>query len=178
MLTALLVLSAGAILAGYVGVHATRRGFHHFLAPVFADSFAARSPHALAHGSATIWSAYGLMIVSGGLSIAAIFAAYVCYVRQPWLSGLCRATLPRLYTCLWNKWYVDELYDLAIVRPARSFGRLCVAVDDYFVDGVLWLITAIPRGLAYVLRGLQSGVMQAYALTMVGGIAVILILVS
>jgi hypothetical protein len=56
-------------------------------------------------------------------------------------------------------------------------GRFAVGVDDFFIDGLLWLITVVPRATAYALRGLQSGVLQNYAVTMVGGAAVILLLV-
>ena len=178
MLVPLGILALGAILAGYVGLELTGKGFHHFLEPVFHSTFAAHAPHEPAHVAHGFWVEYGLMLFSGALSIVGIASAYFAYIQQRWVSGLLRATFPKVYKLLWNKWYVDELYDAAFVRPAHGLGRFCVALDDYFVDGLLWVMTAIPRGLAYMLRGLQSGVMQAYALTMIGGIAAILILVS
>ena len=49
-----------------------------------------------------------------------------------------------------------------------------MGLDDYFVDGVLWVMTAIPRGLGYLLRGFQTGMLQTYGLCMVLGAAVIL----
>jgi NADH-quinone oxidoreductase subunit L len=175
MLAPLCVLSIGAVAAGYVGVEATGRAFHHFLSPVFAATFTAAHPtEAAAH--ATFWSVYGLMIVSGGLSIAAILAAYVVYVRQPWIPGLVKASAIGVYRLLWGKYHMDELYDLSVVQPARQTGRICVGIDDYFVDGLLWVITAVPQGIAYLLRVLQSGLLQGYALSMVAGIVVLLLL--
>lgn len=175
MLAPLCVLSIGAVAAGYVGVEATGRAFHHFLSPVFATTFASAHPmQTIAH--ATFWSVYGLMIVSGGLSIAAIVAAYVVYVRQPWIPGLVKASAMGVYRLLWGKYHVDELYDLSVVRPARQTGRICVGIDDYFVDSLLWGITAVPQGIAYLLRVVQSGLLQGYALSMVAGIVVLLLL--
>jgi NADH-quinone oxidoreductase subunit L len=175
MLAPLYVLSIGAVAAGYVGVDATGRAFHHFLSPVFASTFAyARSTTAGAHTS--FWSEYGLMVLSGGLSIAAIVAAYVAYVRQPWIPGLVKASAMGVYRLLWGKYHVDELYDLSVVRPVGQTGRICVGVDDYFVDGLIWVITAIPRGIAYLLRGMQSGLLQSYALSMVAGVVLLLLL--
>jgi NADH-quinone oxidoreductase subunit L len=183
MLVPLCVLSVGALAAGYVGVDATGRVFHRFLSPVFESTFASAHPTTTgAHGAAAIapggfWSEYGLMAASGGLSIAVILIAYIAYVRQPWIPGLVRASAMDVYRLLWGKYYVDELYDVSVVRPFRQTGRFCVGVDDYFVDGLIWVITAIPRGMAYLLRTMQSGLLQSYALTMVAGVVVLLWLV-
>ena len=64
MLAPLVVLSIGAIFAGYVGVEVFGKGFHGFLEPVFASTFAAAS-HVAAGGHPGFWANYGLMIVSG-----------------------------------------------------------------------------------------------------------------
>ncbi len=175
MLAPLCVLSIGALAAGFVGVQATGRTFHQFLSPVFTKTFAAaHSAEVSTHTS--LWSEYGLMIFSGGMSITAIIAAYVVYVRQPWIPGLIKASMTNVYRLLWGKYHVDELYDLSIVQPARNTGRVCVGIDDYFVDGLIWVITAIPRGIAYVLRIIQSGLLQGYALSMAAGVVVLLLL--
>ena len=126
---------------------------------------------------ADFWSHYGLMIISAAISIVGIFAAYVLYVKEDWLPALIRSSAPRAYRALWNKYYVDELYDTGVVVPARQTGRVCVGLDDYLIDGLLWLITAIPRAIGYLARTYQSGVLQGYALTMVVGIAIIVLLV-
>ncbi len=87
-----------------------------------------------------------------------------------------KATTPRAYRTLWNKYYVDEAYGASLVEPARKTGRFCVGLDDYLIDGLLWLITAIPRGFGYLARGFQSGVLQAYGLSMVAGLALLILL--
>ncbi len=176
MLFPLFILSIGAIAAGYVGVNLTGRGFHHFLEPVFAQTFAAHSAghHAAAHGG--FWAEYGLLVLSGGLSIFGILAAYVIYARQPWIAGLVRASAPRAYRTLWNKYYVDEFYQAAMVEPARKAGRIAVALDDYLIDGLLWTIAAIPQAFGYGLRTMQNGAMQSYALSMVAGVAIMVVL--
>ncbi len=183
MLVPLVILSIGAIGAGYVNIEATGRSFHHFLAPVFEHTFAAASPaHAAAHGVAAtahagFWTEYGLMIISGGLAIVGILAAYILYMRQDWLPGLIRASAPRSYRTLWNKYYFDEVYDAGVVEPARQTAHVCVGLDDYLIDGLLWLVTAIVRGIGLLLRPFQSGMLQGYALSMVAGIAIIVLLV-
>lgn len=176
MLVPLVVLSLGAIGAGYIGVEFTGRGFHHFLSPVFAHTFAAHAPHGGAVAPAGFWGEYGLMVISGGLAILGILGAYVIYAQQPWIAGLVRASTPAAYRTLWNKYFVDELYQSAIVSPARRLGNVCVALDDYLIDGLLWFITAVPQGLGYALRTVQNGAMQSYALSMMAGVTIMVLI--
>jgi NADH-quinone oxidoreductase subunit L len=176
MLVPLFVLAAGAIGAGYLGTAVTGKAFHGFLEPVFSSTFAAHHPSpAVEHEG--FWSHYGLLILSGGLAVIGIAAAYLLYVAEPWLSGLVKATAPRAHRVLWNKYYVDEAYDGGIVKPLHTGGRLAVGLDDYFIDGLLWIITAIPKALGYLARVPQSGMLQGYGLSMVIGITVIVLLV-
>jgi len=177
MLLPLVILSIGAIGAGYLGV--AGKPFHHFLEPVFEQTFIASNPAGAAHGGGHggFWATYGLMVISGALAIVGITAAYVLYVAQPWIAGLTRSTWPGAHRTLWNKWFVDEAYQASIVEPARTGGKVCVGLDDYFIDGLLWVITAVPRGLGYLLRVLQGGMLQGYALSMMVGAAVIVLLV-
>jgi NADH-quinone oxidoreductase subunit L len=178
MRVALLILSLGAVGAGYLGSEGTGT-VHGLLSPVFASTFAAAAEtfHSAVEPHAGFWSHYRLMMLSGTLSILGILAAYILYVRGPWLASLIRASVPESYQTLWNKYYFDEFYGQTIVEPARRGARLCVGLDDYFIDGLLWVITAVPRGLALALRGLQSGILQGYALSMVLGMTIILFLI-
>ena len=184
MLLPLVILSVGAIGAGYLGTGLTGRTFHHFLEPVFARTFVAANPahHGLheAAGAAQhagFWSEYELMVASGAIAITGIAFAYVVFVSAPWIAGLARATWSGAHRVLWNKYFVDEGYDRGIVRPLRGAGRTFVALDDYLIDGLVWFVSAVPRGLALALRPFQSGLLQGYGLTMVVGAAVIIALV-
>ena len=178
MLAPLMILSVGAVFAGYFGVHAVGGGFHEFLAPVFEHTFAAHQQvaHAVT-AEPSFWAEYGLMVVSGAIAILAIALAYVLYVPQRWIPALVKATAVRTHRTLWNKYYVDELYDAGLISPARRLGRVCVGLDDYLIDGLVWLATAIPRGLGYSARVLQSGFLQGYGVSMVAGIAIIMLFV-
>jgi NADH-quinone oxidoreductase subunit L len=180
MVVPMIVLSVGAIGAGYLGTEFTGRGVQTFLEPVFAFSFVAHNPlqgaveeEIFEHTG--FWAHYGLMVVSGTLAVFGILAAYVFYAQETWIVGLLKATFPRVYQGLWRKYYVDELYQVAVVEPARQAGRVCVGLDDYFIDGLLWLATAIPRGIGLMLRTMQSGLLQGYGFGMVAGIAVIML---
>ena len=92
------------------------------------------------------------------LRLAGIGLAYVLYVFWPELPGVIRTLGHRPFGVLHNKYYVDEAYDAVIVRPLHRTGRFCYGVDCYFIDGLIWLVTAVPRGLGFMLSGLQKGI--------------------
>lgn len=67
-----------------------------------------------------------------------------------------------------NKWYVDELYDMIIVKPIRWIGKKVVAfteteVIDWVVNGVGKIVQLASRQLRLV----QSGQVGSYVLLMV-----------
>ena len=76
-----------------------------------------------------------------------------------------------------NKYFVDEGYGRGIVEPLRGTGRTLFGVDNVVIDGLVWLATAVPRGVAFLLQGLQRGALQGYALAMAIGIVLVLVLV-
>jgi NADH-quinone oxidoreductase subunit L len=192
MLFSLVLLAVGAVFAGYAGVtlhaghgflgflepHGT---FHEFLHPVMtpfaaglaemrAGASGLETPAEEAHG-------YGLMYLSALLAILGIVAAYVCYVSVPTFPRTVRDSWSRAYRILNNKYYVDEIYDALVVRPLRGLGDFCFGLDNYLVDGLIWLVTAIPQLIAHVLRTMQRGAMQGYGLGMVAGLIIIVLLV-
>ena len=62
------------------------------------------------------------------------------------------------------------------VRPLRGLGHVCFGSDNYGVDGLVWFVSAVPRGLGMLVRLSQRGALQGYALGMVIGLAALLLL--
>jgi NADH-quinone oxidoreductase subunit L len=93
-------------------------------------------------------------------------------VRRPELPGRMRARLRALYELSFNKWYFDEAYDRAVVRPSAAVGRFCrEKFERWVVDGALIGGTtgAVRAGSALV-RTVQSGYLRAYAALLVAGV--------
>ena len=110
--------------------------------------------------------------------ILGIAAAWLIYNRKPAISDAIERAFPVAHRVLNNKWYVDEIYDACIIRPLRGLGRLFWRFDDYGIDGIIWVVTAIPRGTAWVLQQtFQRGALQGYALSGAVAIAIILAIV-
>jgi NADH-quinone oxidoreductase subunit L len=76
-----------------------------------------------------------------------------------------------------NKWYVDEIYWAILVSPLRIGSHILHWIDKLLVDGIVNVFGFLPRLLAWILRPSQSGVLQGYAVSMAGGIALLLLTV-
>ncbi len=74
-----------------------------------------------------------------------------------------------------GKFYIDEIYQLLIVLPLRGFAIVCYAVDRWIVDGFVNLVGRIPLVAGGLMRSLQMGLVQFYALAMVLGVLVLLV---
>ena len=76
-----------------------------------------------------------------------------------------------------NKWYVDELYHAIFVKPLRIISHVFHWVDKLLVDGIVNVFGFLPRVFAWIIRPSQSGVLQGYAVSMAGGLAILLFVV-
>jgi NADH-quinone oxidoreductase subunit L len=167
MTVPLIILAIGAALAGFVGVTPHAAGpwgaFHRFLSPVFetANGLRAEAPEEA--------GGHGLMILSAVLAVLGITTAGFFYRRRPTIPMALAMAMPNGYRLLYNKYYVDEIYDRIFVQPLWKLARFCYGVDRYFINGVLWLIAAVPRAIGFLLKGWQQGALQGYALAMIIG---------
>jgi NADH-quinone oxidoreductase subunit L len=120
---------------------------------------------------------YLFMIVSTVIASAGIGLAWLLHLRDRSLAERVAARVPRLVRLLEAKYWVDEIYDAAIVEPLRRLGRLLFAFDQYVVDGIVSLFGWVPwvSGLALKV-GVQRGSLQGYASAMAFGIVVILVI--
>jgi NADH-quinone oxidoreductase subunit L len=156
----LVILAGFSILTGYLGIPS-------FLEPVFATG----SEHTGGHGAAGL----GIMIAATVMGLSGIAGAYYVYVLNPDLPDRFARQWDSLYRGSLNKWYVDEAYDRAFVKPTMTAAAaLWKRVDVEVIDGA---VNGVARGVAWggwLLRLVQSGQTQHYALAMAGGIVVII----
>ncbi|MBP87381.1 MAG: hypothetical protein CMJ64_11775 [Planctomycetaceae bacterium] len=74
-----------------------------------------------------------------------------------------------------RKFFIDELYNFVIVLPLRVFAATCYLVDRWIVDGLVNLLGKLPLLFGNLMRSLQMGLVQFYALAMVLGVVVLLV---
>jgi len=185
----LIILAAGSVVAGFVGVPAALGGanrIEHFLEPaIYAGG---HGPAPIPHASYAV--EYALMALSVALAAAGIFYAYRRYWAGPTRDSALAGS--RTYRTLLNKYYVDEIYDATAVQGTvrggeglyrfdqkvvdgtvngsasltRLFGDLSDLSDQNLVDRAVNLVGEILAAASTRFRRLQTGLFQNYALLM------------
>ncbi|QWV93205.1 NADH-quinone oxidoreductase subunit L [Geomonas oryzisoli] len=147
--------------------------FEHWLEPVFAYSTHYTEAHG-AHGLHSVAMEWGLMGTSVLIACGGIALAYALYIVAPGFPEKFTSTFPALHRAVYNKWYVDEIYDFAFVNPCKALGNfLWKGFDVLVVDGIVNGVAAVVRGFSGILRYVQTGFVHNYAFTMVFGVALI-----
>ncbi len=176
MALALIVLAAGSVLAGYIGVPHVLGGHNAlgaWLEPAFGlHEAAAEGEGVVDHASLEL----SLMGVSILIAFLGIGIATVIWLRKRQIADAMAQSMAPLYKLLLNKYYVDELYDAAIVQPIKAVSQqgLWRGFDVRIIDGAVNGTGALVNGGAAVLRRLQTGSVRAYAGSLFVGVVVVL----
>jgi len=148
----------------------------HWLEPVVGPATALVTGEGGGHVShATEWALIGAAVAIAvlGIVIAVVRlkpARLVPKAQAPEEQGIERVLL--------DKYYVDEAYDRAIVKPTLWVSRnvLTEGVDQGLIDRFLvtWVGTGIPRLFGWVGSRLQSGQVGTYAWVLLIGVIAVL----
>jgi NADH-quinone oxidoreductase subunit L len=106
------------------------------------------------------------------LAVAAILFAARLYRKQNALPEKVSTSFGSLYHAAYRKFYIDEIY-LFITKKIifNLVGRPAAWIDRNVVDGFMNLLAAITAKISGMIKGLQSGKVQNYALYFFGGVA-------
>ena len=106
-----------------------------------------------------------LMAVSSVIAFLGIGLAAFLWLKNPRIPDSLAAQFSGLYRLLLNKYYVDEIYDAAIVHPIQraSTDGLWKGMDVKVVDGAVNLAGHLVAAVSAVLRLLQTGSVRSYA---------------
>ena len=80
-----------------------------------------------------------------------------------------------LGTLFANRFYFDQIYSAFIVKPLEAVALIAAAFDRYVIDGLVDGVARIPGAIGQVVRRLQSGLLQRYALAGVMGTLLIVL---
>jgi NADH-quinone oxidoreductase subunit L len=75
---------------------------------------------------------------------------------------------------LYHKWYVDEAYDAAVVRPVQGLSRGFARFDMGVVDWVVDLFGRLSQMFGIAFGRLQTGQLNTYAFVLVVGVLLVL----
>ncbi|SDQ01353.1 NADH dehydrogenase subunit L [Mucilaginibacter sp. OK268] len=169
----LIVLAILSMIGGMIGVPEVLGGHHeleHFLAPVFEKSNAILGEHHLQANTEFI-----LMGTSVLVALIALAYAYFKYVKGGSLPVADTEERPALTSISYNKFYIDELYDLIIRKPLDFLSTFFYnVVERLGIDG---LVNGLGKGTIETSKGLrllQTGNVGFYIFIMVLGIIAVL----
>ena len=178
----LIVLALLSVIGGYIGlpkligdvIGGIPNYLGNYLSPVFANAdayIATNSPHGH-HSHALEW---GLMAFSVVIALIGISIAYMLYIANPDVPKKFTGAFPALHRAVYNKWYIDELYDFLLVNPCKALGRfLWKGFDVIVVDGIVNGVATVVMSFGGVVRYLQTGQIYNYSWSMAFGVVVII----
>jgi NADH-quinone oxidoreductase subunit L len=197
----LIILACFSVVGGWIGWPESLGGSDHFakfLDPVIARhaEVIAAVPEATQHTTE-----YELMAVSVLVALVGIGLAWYFYLRKPSIPGTLVQKSGGLYRLVYNKYYVDQIYDAMFVNRSKDLGttlgafdrgvidglgvngvgwatRLASSIemvwDKWVIDGLVNLAARIVWMFSYPVRMIQSGSVSNYALLIVLGVLVFL----
>ncbi len=174
----LVILAILATVGGFVGLPpwmglgANR--FAEFLAPALKQAHRAE-PHEISHAVEL-----GFAIVSVLVALIGIFVARYLYISNPSAAGSLAARARGLYTLLYRKYFVDEIYDHLLVNPTVVGSRevLWRGLDVGIIDGTVNGVGHSIRGWGGLLKFVQNGLIRSYATWILIGAALLLYYVA
>ncbi len=126
-------------------------------------------PAAGVHGAGVELGLMFLAVVVASAGIAMAFSVY-----RAGLAGRIASRLGIVYTLVRNFYWVDELYEAAVVRPFYGFCRFFAGFDRWVVDGLV-NATGVTADIAgQVIKLFQTGYVRNYALVFLAGVVAIL----
>ncbi len=153
----LMVLAGLSIFGGFINIP-------HWLEPMFAEK---------PENQTLAW-------ISAAVGVAGILLAYLFYVAKRGLADSFAKAMNGFYTLVYNKYYVDELYNAVVVRPLVAISRVVLwrGIDAGLIDGTVNAVGTRSRGVGSILRLLQSGNIRTYAAWVVLGSILVLIAIG
>jgi len=202
MTVPLMILAGLSLIGGRIGWPAGLGGenrFERLLDPILIGVLPETGAVKIAHHA--LAKEILLMLASLAIAGAGIWLAYQFYRAKRFAPELVAGKWPKLYQLLLNKYYVDEIYDAAVVERTKDLGTLLGRFDANVIDGVgvngagwlarftstlsMWWDKWIIDGLlnfgaklmqlfSYPVRWLQTGLFSSYAMLILLGLVVLL----
>ncbi len=169
----LAVLAGLSVVGGWVGIPliAGANVFGDFLAPALGGGGEAHHE---------VLFELAMMLVSLVIAALGIYMAYNLFILDSLGAAAYAERWPRLYRLVFNKYYIDEIYDFLIVQPVRRLSvRLWRDFDDGLLDASVNGAGGLVRLIGSAARQFQTGYVKSYAVMMlVGAFAILLYLTA
>ena len=144
----LMVLAVLSAVGGVIGLPAITHLpnlLHDFLGPVLS------SHGTSGHQAHAYWLELLLMLISTGVATSGIYLGWLFYVKRPELPGQVAARFASLHRLLFEKYYVDEVYQTLFVRPILKLVALSGRFDLNTIDGAVNLSSRVTTKFAFLI---------------------------
>lgn len=160
----LIVLAVGTVLVGLLGIPHALGGslrFEQWLEPVFAGAGHAGGHGPAAHGHGAPVMEYVLMLASVGIALSGVLLSARLYHWKTLSPGVFASVGGgRLYTTIFNKYYIDEIYAATFVRFSLFVSRLWSAFDRIIIDGIVDGTAKVISGVGSIVGMFDSGIID------------------
>ncbi|MDA7889065.1 hypothetical protein N9A79_00660, partial [Pirellulales bacterium] len=171
MTTPLIVLAIPATFIGFILF--TTDGLAHFLAAT--PSFTAPSVVSTATASVFHWD----LAIQGTLAAAlGIVIAAVGHLGRRSDGPQLERWLGPFRSFLEHRMFIDQFYIAIVVKPIKAIAFVTALFEKYCIERSVRIIAHLPLALGGVVRRLQSGLLQRYALASVIGVLAIIVLLA
>jgi NADH-quinone oxidoreductase subunit L len=164
MIFPMVVLGILAVVAGYVNTP----WFGTFLGDWLTEG-----THSLGHGhiEGPLW----IMVVATIVSVGGILLAYLMYgnksLSRDWLSSV----FPTGYGILYNKYFVDEFYQMTVVFMTKTFSVFLKYIELFIIEGIINGVNAITNAASRIGTAMQNGQVQTYGAVAFFGLALLIL---
>jgi len=175
----LIVLAILSVCGGWMAAPQLVGGvnnFQHFLAPVLSTApaepaTASAAAETTSGGGEIVQALLGAPVIAGLLGF---LLAWWLYIKSPETPSKLAESLAAPYKLLSGKYFIDELYAAAIVRPLVwiSDKVLWHVVDERVIDGTVNGVAAVSRESGDRLRRVSTGNIRGYATWIVLGVVI------
>ncbi|OZM56549.1 NADH-quinone oxidoreductase subunit L [Lottiidibacillus patelloidae] len=165
MVVPMALLAFLAIFAGYVNTP----WFGTFL-----GDWLLQGNESFAHGDhhPPVWIALVAVLVT----LLGIYLAWAMYVKKTINRHFLARVFSPIYKLLLNKYYIDELYNVTIVKFTRAFGLFLNYFDRFVVGGIVTGVALFTDGIGRIGSRVHNGQTQMYGAVVIFALAVIVVL--
>ncbi|TAF31680.1 MAG: NADH-quinone oxidoreductase subunit L [Cytophagales bacterium] len=171
----LIVLAVLSMVGGFMGlppVFSSTNWLVSFMEPLFDNAKLANAAM-FSHPHPSHTMELVLMGVSVTVALVSAFVAFSMYGKGKNVPADDKSYSGAVKV-VYNKYYVDELYDSIFVKPMMALSSICYSfIDNKVLDAIVEGVGQITRGTSERLRMLQTGNTSYYLLAMVIGIIVV-----
>jgi NADH-quinone oxidoreductase subunit L len=166
----LIILAFFAVIAGFAGFPG--------LDPNFSSFIPSPDAHGGAHGGGHHAFNYAVAFISTGAVFAGVVIGYIMYTKRGIKSDPLAGLLGPVYVAMQNRFYFDHFYDgILVARIYNNVAHISNFIEvniiiNFFVNGSAYIV----RQAGKALRRTITGQLQHYALTMIAGALILMII--